>query len=191
MCGLSLSNLSFDSLELRDDLSPERKTAIKIYSARFNRADRLVLYPIAVVLIIDLLVLLYQVTEFTPDNVDSESGNVFKGQVIFIVLFTLVMMVARVAIFKFLLLHPALSLIRARENASEIWMLSLSAFSFVSAVMFSMTVGILTFLNNEGTALLMLIFTIIAYILCLIFYRLHIASYIQQVSEQMGEAGLP
>jgi hypothetical protein len=60
-CPSLLSNLS-DSPEARDNY----KNVVKSFSTRFNRADRLVLYPIALALIIDVLVILYQVTEFTP-----------------------------------------------------------------------------------------------------------------------------
>jgi hypothetical protein len=55
-----------------------------------------------------------------------------------------------VAIFKFLLLHPILGLIRAGEDAGGVWMLALASLSFVAAIVLSMTVGILAFLDNEG-----------------------------------------
>ena len=151
MCCPSLSYLSYDSLSGRADLAPEKASVIKEYAAKFNRADRLVLYPINLVCITGWLVTIYQMYQFEDGSVDDQRKNDMLGQLLFIVMFSLIVTVVRGAVFKYLLLHPTLSLLPASaEKTVGIWMLVLSVLFLLAAVVLNMVVAILVVLDMEA-----------------------------------------
>jgi len=183
-CCASFSHLSFDFIEGEGSLPPEKMMVVKKYCARFNRWDRLILYPIIVILIADLLVLLYQLLSINNDNVDSQRQSIFTGQILFIIGLALVITVVRIVICKFLLLHPTLNMLRSIPMFTGAIEMSFAGLCFVVAIVLSTVIAILAVQNNQETALLIAVFDIIAYTLGLICYRLHIAAYISVMCKE-------
>jgi hypothetical protein len=183
------SHLSFDFVEGEGSMSPEKMAIIKKYSAKFNRWDRLVLYPVVLVLITDILVLLYQTMQFTQDNISTQQQNIFTGQILFVIAFSFFVTIIRVVICKFLLLHPTLHVLRSVLTYTGVVEMGLAIISFVIAIGLSLAVAILAVENNQSDALLITAFAILSYVLTLFFYRLHIAAYITRMCEE-NAAGL-
>ena len=185
------SHLSFDFVEGEGSMTPEKMAIIKKYSAKFNRWDRLVLYPVVLVLVTDILVLLYQTTQFNQDNIISQQQSIFTGQILFVIAFAFFITIIRVAICKFLLLHPTLHVLRSVLTYTGVLEMGAAIISFITAIGLSLAVAILAVENNQDTALLITAFAILSYVLTLFFYRLHIAAYIARMCEENAQGRIP
>lgn len=185
-CCSSIRFMSLEALEDKQELSAAQTTALRSNAKTFNRVDRLILYPIIIILLIDIFAWMYRVSLLEcDDNFAFNKKSLFLGQCIFLVIFALIMTIIRCAIFKYYLLQPVISIWHITEsfNITGIWMFSLSALSFLVAIGFKMAVVAIVIMQSIDLAILFTILCIVFYILCSLFYRLHVSSYIKFASQ--------
>lgn len=157
------------------------KTALSEHERDFNKKDTRSLYFTTLTMFVNVIVLLFVIAGFDQTH---QTRKLISVECVFMICYTLANALIRIWILKFYMLQPVLS---SRQHFNDViadkWMFFWSVFFGFAGVV--LMIGVIASLFKETYVLSIILtcVTCVIFILCTLFYRLHVGVYIGKLTD--------
>lgn len=157
----------------------ETKSALISYERKFSKNDVRSLYFTTLAMIVNVLVLLFVIAGMEETD---KTKQMITVECIFMICFALGNTLLRIWNLKFSMLQPVLTIWREFSGIiADKWMFFWSVFFGFAGVLLMIGVVISLFKNSYVLSIILTCVDCFIFILCSVFYRLHVGVYISKV----------